>query len=68
MFPELIRRRLPVEVTVVNVFASWCILCRDEHPVLEGAEAADRRGLFGMNQKDAGENAASLSSRNRQSL
>jgi cytochrome c biogenesis protein CcmG/thiol:disulfide interchange protein DsbE len=44
------------EVTVVNVFASWCIPCRDEHPVLE--ELTRRTGvrLFGLNQKDQPEN------------
>lgn len=45
------------EVTVVNVFASWCIPCRDEHPLL--VELKERTGvrLFGINQKDAPENA-----------
>jgi cytochrome c biogenesis protein CcmG, thiol:disulfide interchange protein DsbE len=45
------------EVTVVNVFASWCIPCRDEHPLL--VELKDKTGvrLFGINQKDAPENA-----------
>lgn len=48
------------DVTVVNVFASWCIPCRDEHPVLEALK--DRTGvrLFGMNQKDAAENAVAF--------
>lgn len=45
------------QVTVVNVFASWCIPCRDEHPVL--MELLRRTGvrLVGINQKDAPENA-----------
>lgn len=45
------------EVTIVNVFASWCIPCRDEHPVLEALKAETGVRLFGMNQKDAPENA-----------
>ena len=45
------------EVTLVNVFASWCIPCRDEHPVLEALKAETGVRLFGMNQKDAPENA-----------
>ena len=45
------------EVTLVNVFASWCIPCRDEHPVLEALKQQTGVRLFGMNQKDAAENA-----------
>ena len=45
------------EVTVVNVFASWCIPCRDEHPVLEALRQRTGVRLFGINQKDAPENA-----------
>jgi cytochrome c biogenesis protein CcmG/thiol:disulfide interchange protein DsbE len=48
------------EVTVVNVFASWCIPCRDEHPVLEALKQQTGVRLFGMNQKDAAENAAAF--------
>ena len=45
------------EVTVVNVFASWCIPCRAEHPLLMNLkDSADVR-LFGINQNDAPENA-----------
>lgn len=43
-------------VTVVNVFASWCIPCRDEHPfIMELAEQGV--AVYGINQKDAAENA-----------
>ncbi len=48
------------EVTVVNVFASWCIPCRDEHPVLEALKAQTGIRMFGINQKDAPENAVAF--------
>ena len=41
------------EVAVVNVFASWCVACRDEHPLW--MELARQRALpiHGLNYKDA---------------
>jgi cytochrome c biogenesis protein CcmG/thiol:disulfide interchange protein DsbE len=45
------------EVTVVNVFASWCIPCRDEHPLLTALKDDAQVRLFGINQSDAPENA-----------
>ena len=44
-------------VSVVNVWASWCVPCRQEHPVL-GLIAEDKRiRLVGINYKDAADNA-----------
>ena len=48
------------EVTLVNVFASWCIPCRDEHPVLEALKQQTGVRLYGMNQKDAAQNAVAF--------
>jgi len=45
------------DVTVVNVFASWCIPCRDEHPLLVALKDTTGVRLFGINQSDAPENA-----------
>jgi cytochrome c biogenesis protein CcmG/thiol:disulfide interchange protein DsbE len=45
------------EVTVVNVFASWCIPCRDEHPLLVALKEVTGVRLYGINQSDAPENA-----------
>lgn len=43
--------------TLLNVFASWCVPCREEHPVL--MQLAKQKGvtLLGLNQKDEAENA-----------
>jgi cytochrome c biogenesis protein CcmG, thiol:disulfide interchange protein DsbE len=46
------------EVTVVNVFASWCIPCRDEHPLLTRLKAEAGVRLYGINQRDQADNAA----------
>lgn len=46
------------EIVVVNVFASWCLPCRAEHPVL--TQMAEERGfrLVGINYKDTPAKAA----------
>jgi len=55
--PGFDRAALEGEVTLVNVFASWCIPCRDEHPVLTAIKQQSGVRLFGINLKDAPENA-----------
>lgn len=45
------------KIAVVNVFASWCIPCRDEHPLLVQLTTETDIVLYGLNQKDAPENA-----------
>jgi cytochrome c biogenesis protein CcmG/thiol:disulfide interchange protein DsbE len=46
------------KVSLVNVFASWCVPCRDEHPILVELAKDDRFQLLGLNYKDGAENAA----------
>jgi len=45
------------KVSVVNVFASWCVPCRQEHPILEELATVDGIQLIGINYKDKPENA-----------
>jgi len=45
------------KVTLVNVFASWCAPCREEHPTLMQLTQDDRFTLIGLNYKDRPANA-----------
>ena len=44
-------------VTLVNVWASWCVPCADEVPFLEQLSKDKRIQLVGINYKDAPDNA-----------
>lgn len=44
-------------VALVNVFASWCAPCHQEHPFLMALSQDKRVPIFGINQKDNPENA-----------
>ena len=44
-------------VTLVNVWASWCVPCADEVPFLEQLSKDKRIQLVGINYKDAADNA-----------
>lgn len=41
------------EVSLVNVFASWCIPCREEHPVFMRLAREKVLPVYGINYKDA---------------
>ena len=40
------------KVWILNVWASWCVACRDEHPVLVDFAKAGLVPLYGLNYKD----------------
>jgi cytochrome c biogenesis protein CcmG, thiol:disulfide interchange protein DsbE len=50
-------------VTVVNVWASWCVPCRDEAPLLMQLSKDQRFRLVGINYKDTAENAQRFAAR-----
>lgn len=45
------------QVTVVNVWASWCVPCREEHPQLSDLARDRRIRVVGLNYKDTPDNA-----------
>ena len=58
--PGISAANAPGEVTVLNVFASWCVPCRDEHPALIELDkqiAGKGVRLIGLNYKDRNEAA-----------
>jgi cytochrome c biogenesis protein CcmG, thiol:disulfide interchange protein DsbE len=40
------------KVWVLNVWASWCVSCREEHPVLLDLAASGAVPIYGLNYKD----------------
>ncbi|MEP0315608.1 MULTISPECIES: DsbE family thiol:disulfide interchange protein [Alphaproteobacteria] len=46
------------EVSLVNVFASWCVACREEHPLLMKLAAQGTVPLHGLNYKDQPDDAS----------
>jgi len=46
------------EVSLVNVFASWCVACRDEHPLFMQMKSEGIVPIHGLNYKDQPTNAA----------
>lgn len=46
------------EVSLVNVFASWCVACREEHPIFMALEQSGAVPVHGLNYKDQPADAA----------
>jgi len=46
------------EVSLINVFASWCVACREEHPAFMRMKADGIVPIHGLNYKDQPDNAA----------
>jgi len=55
--PGLDSKQFAGKVTLLNVFASWCAPCREEHPVLLGLAEDKRYALVALNYKDKPGNA-----------
>jgi cytochrome c biogenesis protein CcmG, thiol:disulfide interchange protein DsbE len=55
--PGIDSAELKGRVTVINIWASWCAPCRDEHPLLMELARDPAIRLVGINQKDNPENA-----------
>jgi len=55
--PGLTNATFPGRVTLVNVWASWCVPCHDEVPFLEALSKDPRIQLVGINYKDEAGNA-----------
>ena len=45
------------KVWLLNVWASWCVSCRDEHPLLVALSKRGVMPILGLNYKDKGDEA-----------
>ncbi len=48
------------QVWLLNVWASWCVACRQEHPLLVELAKAGTVKVYGLNYKDKREDALGL--------
>lgn len=55
--PALTSEAIAGKLTLVNVFASWCVPCRQEHPILKDLSKDPRLTVVGINYKDKNDNA-----------
>jgi cytochrome c biogenesis protein CcmG/thiol:disulfide interchange protein DsbE len=55
--PALTDAAIKGRLTLVNVFASWCVPCRQEHPLLKELAKNSRITIVGINYKDRNDNA-----------
>ena len=49
------------QVTLVNVWGSWCVPCRDEAPLLMQLGRDKRFQIVGINQRDQADNGETIS-------
>lgn len=45
------------QVSLLNVWASWCVACRSEHPILLKLARSGLVNIYGLNYKDQREDA-----------
>jgi cytochrome c biogenesis protein CcmG/thiol:disulfide interchange protein DsbE len=55
--PALSDATIKGRVALVNVFASWCVPCKVEHPILMRLAEEKRVPIYGINYKDRGADA-----------
>lgn len=48
------------KVVLINVWASWCVACKQEHPVLMALAREKQVPLIGLNYKDKREDATHM--------
>lgn len=56
--PALNDEAITGKLTLLNVWASWCVPCRQEHPFLVDLAKDERLNIVGLNYKDKPFNAA----------
>jgi cytochrome c biogenesis protein CcmG, thiol:disulfide interchange protein DsbE len=55
--PGLSDAAIKGKVALVNVFASWCVPCKIEHPILMRLAEEKRIAIYGINYKDTANDA-----------